>query len=332
MNINVTLYDISYSSVREISQLIKNIDPISIVFLGYRSLMELILLRISKNLNVKTIYLEHGLYTKDTESLNRGNLFNNPVKTLKKYLFFLFKYFQLTLYFSFKEIKYFRECFLKNNFRDNKFDEAIFFAEYGFQKLNPVFDYDRNNIHFCGYPLFKDENDKIHVDKIGSGVLYVHQPFILNNQTKIDYDNEKKYIIELKNTFSTNSDFTLLLHPRESKNKYIELFQEENIKVVQKPNEFRVFLENRLVIGHYSTALFYPLYFKIDTIIIDYPGVVIDPIFTDYCLYLKSIDKYEPNKITPKPNISNLLGTKNTYSNISFIINDLCNAKFFKKN
>lgn len=324
---NIVLYDISELSVKKISKIISEINPKYTLFLGYRSLAELFLLRLCKNLKIKTVYLEHGLYTHDTKKINKKRLIKDTKKTVKKYSLFILKFAQLMILYSIKEISHFYQCFIKNNYSKNRFDEALFFSEYGFKGLNQVFNYSEKDVYYCGYPLFKEASQINYSVKQSNDVLYVHQPFILNKQAKISYEEEIEYILNMKNKLSNTFDkFTVLLHPREDLGHYERLLHEHNIDVIQRPNDYTVFLDKRLVIGHYSTALLYPLFFQIKTIIVDYPSVKIDPIFTNYCDYFTDTTQLKVNmndKKAAQVDISNLLGPHNTYKNIADILNKL---------
>lgn len=323
---NVELYDITSLSTRRIKKLIVYINPDYVLFLGYRSLMELILLRLCKHLKIKAVYLEHGLFTKDTKKLNSSRLFKDFFKTFNKYSTFLLKYLQLTLTASYKELSYLYKCFIKNNFISNKFDKALFFSEYGFKGLNPVFQYNKEQVVFCGYPLFKDNSSIDYKTSDNKNILYVHQPFILNKQTSINYEEEKTFIIKIKQKLENNyKKFTILLHPRENLAIYKQIYTPNDINVIQKPNDYSVFLDNALVIGHYSTALFYPLFFKIRTLIIDYPSIEIDTLFSNYCQYVSNISEFDVLKkeMNTMKEARELIGPHNTFKNIANILNTI---------
>ena len=151
------------------------------------------------------------------------------------------------------------------------------------------------------------------------GVLYVHQPFILDNYTQISYEQEKIFITKLAENLATHyGKFTLLLHPRESLIRYQQLYTNTNINIMQSPNDYRLFASSSLVLGHYSTALLFSLYFDIPTFIIDYPSLLMPNIFTDV---FPHVDMESLNKNTiisnMSPNKEYLLGKGNTFENIS---------------
>ena len=56
------LYDAGRMNIKRIERTIKSINPVVTVFLSFKSLFEVLLLKIMQTLSVKTIYYQHGLY------------------------------------------------------------------------------------------------------------------------------------------------------------------------------------------------------------------------------------------------------------------------------
>ncbi|MFZ4400947.1 MAG: hypothetical protein ACOYO1_13000 [Bacteroidales bacterium] len=333
----IQLIDISNLSLRKILLLIKEINPGLYITLGYNSVMELLLSRVFKFLQIKTLYLEHGLFTKDTIS-DQSDLIKAGMKkeSIRKNVNFIIKYtgFLLVSKNLLKEAKIFLNAGLYKDYTQAKYDKAFFFGEYGFKNLNRLFNYSQDEIVYCGYPLFKSNEEIMNLGseplvKNTKDVIYVHQTFILNNQAYISYEDELKFInniwAQLKDSYD---QFFLLLHPRENLDKYINLYKSTGIKVIQAPNNYKVFIGKDLVIGHYSTALLYALFFKIKTIIINYPNTEIDKLFKDYCLFCENPNELKPFLSIKNPEnlflpSQNLLGTENNYEHISSLIYNL---------
>ena len=152
----------------------------------------------------------------------------------------------------------------------------------------------------------------------------MHQPFILNNQTSINCKEEVLFINEIWNKLRPFYDnFSILLHPRENLKLYQDRFQINGIKVIQQPNNYEVFLKSNLVIGHYSTVLLYPLFFRLETFIINYPGTKIDEVFKPYCQFFEDPEHIElhlqqmKESKDLKSDISGLIGPINSYENIA---------------
>ena len=109
--------DLSDYSIDKIQQTLKNLAPKAVIFLGFISIYELLMLRIVTDLGLKTIYLEHGIYSKETSSLPLNKIVNKFWDTMSKNLFFL------RLYRNFiqlssnpkQEKRLFKQCIIKKN-------------------------------------------------------------------------------------------------------------------------------------------------------------------------------------------------------------------------
>jgi hypothetical protein len=326
-----TYYDVSVLREKEIEELLQKLNPLKVIFPTYRSLNELLINRICCKLNIQTVYLEHGLYSKDTEILNIASARKCKIQTLKKYWTFS-KYYTIFILRSgniLRELNVLYRAFFKNEYNCTKFNSALFFGEYGYRKLNHTFGFEDSEVRFCGYPLFESDEVKnqLQLSNNDDGtVLYVHQPFIKNKQTFISYEEERDYIVSFWSSINYKYDkFTLLLHPREDLLMYQELYKKIDIEIIQSPNDYKLFLNRSLVLGHYSTALLYALYFNRRTVIIDYPGTNIDDVFVDIVPYSRStaqLVSLVKNGIPyPKANmLSSFIGPNNTYENIAKMI------------
>ena len=82
--------DLSDFSVDEIQQTLKKLAPEAVILLGFVSIYELLMLRIATDFGLKTIYLEHGIFSKDTSSLPLKKLIYKFWGTSIKNLFFFY--------------------------------------------------------------------------------------------------------------------------------------------------------------------------------------------------------------------------------------------------
>jgi len=330
----IELIDISNLGCRQIEAKMREIDPAAVVFLGYRSLIELLMLRICKRSGFPSVFLEHGLYTKDTNELNKSALTSRSRETVAKYANFIGKYLGWIFRRGPGEICILYDCFFRKDYSRSFFDKALFISTRGRNGLNPILKVPDADVQYCGYPIFADARDKLAAKDGEGGALYVHQPFILKKQTGIGYEDERGYMIQLKDHLQDKfGNLTLLLHPRENLSNYRLLYKQTGIEVIQKPNDPTVFSGRSLVIGHYSTALLVPLHFGIRTIVLDYPGTKIDDLFSQYCEYYHDICDIPSNERDArerKADIFDLLGPENTFEHVGDLINNLCAASFAK--
>jgi len=323
-----TTYDVSRMSAREIRNLIRTYAPSLCISLNFRSLLEQLVLRVSKNEGIPTLYLEHGILNKDNEHFKNIKDVPNRLLTIKRQLVMLWKMICYS-FISPSLMKSMADTFYvikKNDFKRVPFDWYFVYGERCFSYLKHIYpsaDQEKNT-KLVGYPLFNTARDAAEANKYlqedKEGILYVHQPFILDGITSVSYEEEKDYIVSLQKLYSSKfGRFTILLHPRESLERYRALYKDTRIEVVLSPNDFKQFINRKLVIGHYSTALLYALYLNVLTYIIDYPQATIQPIFKDIFLHFH-VDgtPYVSNGLlSDEWNPQWVLGEYNTYEHIS---------------
>lgn len=274
--------DISDKSINEINSILCELKPKAFVSLGFISIFELLMLRIAKQNGIKTIYLEHGLYSKETASLPFGKLIHNFFQTARKNLFFLRRYYQFAKSSGvFKyEMSVFWRCFRKKEYYLSKFDKAMFFAEYGREQIGKLFHYEDYEVEYINYPIAKTDVEFNVYSEIRNRPLtkekkatYIHQPFILDGLAKWSYEEERNYLVKIANLLKEYGySFSIQLHPRSDFSTYKRLFSETGIEL-QQGMERSDFKKYSLVVGHYSTALLYPIFFNIPVMLIDYPNV-----------------------------------------------------------
>ena len=321
---NIKEYDLSQISGQEIINILKYINPDICIFLNFRSMFEFLLQRICIHNNIKQIYLEHGLFSQNTLHFMTSRAKRNIKSTIcrqynlwKKYLGFLFCSKALT-----KELKILEQIYLKRNFSASPFDHYIVYSQREKDLLSKVFNMNNKNTSLVGYPIFNDKQEKTRLiiqHNNNNEVLYVHQPFILDGFATINYEQEKTYLISLKNILLRKYDrFTILLHPRENLSAYIRRFEDTDINIIQSPKDCTCYTNKSLILGHYSTALFYALYFDIPTVILNYPTVKNDPIYEECFETISDIKALliKDFKTNPTKKIY-MLGEINTYEYIA---------------
>lgn len=274
--------DLSDKSLTEIQQLLTALRPKAFVSLGFISIYELLMLRVCKGLGIKTIYLEHGIYSKETSSLPLGKLLHKFRTTVSKNLFFLRLYYQFVR--NSKDAKnerfVFWHCFRKKEYFYSKFDKALFFAEYGSHQISNLFHYEKQDIDYICYPLAKTTAEYLEYKKIAGLPLckdkkatLIHQPFILDGLAQWSYEEERDYFEKLaKKLRNEGYSFSIQLHPRSDAQMYRNLYAKTGIEILSGMQRMD-FKKYSLVLGYYSTALLYPLFFHIPIQIIDYPNV-----------------------------------------------------------
>lgn len=271
--------DLSDFSIDEIQQTLKELAPNAVILLGFVSIYELLMLRIATDLGIKTIYLEHGIFSKDTSSLPLKKLLYKFWGTSIKNLFFLRQYRDFIKRSSNpqQEKLIFKQCVLKRNYSESKFSKALFFSDYGYKHINKLFRYERPNIDFTNYPLTYNNESYKELNSLAltpltenKKAILIHQPFILDGLANWGYEDEREYIAKIAMEIKKYGyQMTLLIHPRENVERYRNLYETSDIIIKQNINK-KEYKEYSLAIGYYSTALLYPVFLHIPLLIIDY--------------------------------------------------------------
>lgn len=321
----ITLYDVGKNSYLENKRLIDKIAPVACIFLSFRSLWEFTFQRLCVSLNIPILYLEHGLFSHDTLVFRTNKMKEEIFPTLFRQMCFIRNEIGCILHSSNKpqELRLAWDVYKKGIFAKSPFEHYFLYSERSIDKLGKIYSL-RNgeNTTLIGYPIFNDEKQKMTIKSDAStnvGVLYVHQPLISDHIAQISYEEEKDWLIALKEKLSKYNRFTILLHPRSNLKEYKERFDGTGIEIIQSPNNYKLFASSSLVVGHYSTALLYALYFNKPTIIIDYPSVGNERTFSECFQQFHSIEELNTSEFraTSDDTKSYFVGEVNTYEHIA---------------
>lgn len=323
----VRYIDVSGMSFSKIDKIVENLDIDLWMNLNFRSLFELFFQRVSARHGIKHIYLQHGFFSQNTLHFKTNKAQKNVKSTIIRQVNFWKKYMGLLSHSKHicDELKIVIEVYFKGHFNSSPFNHYFIFSEREKTFLSKIYSPADSEITMVGYPIFSDSEEKSRlniapIDK--KEVLYVHQPFIIDSYTNIGYEEEKEYLLAIeKEILKKFNKFIVLLHPRENLEKYKERFSNTTISIVQSPNNYNCFADKSLILGHYSTALLYALYFNKPTIILKYPGTSNDSVFEDYFPVVNHIQDIYSLDVQVGVNDKNyLLGEVNTYEHIADII------------
>lgn len=324
-------YDVSFCSYSEIIDIIKGERIDLWVSLNFRSLFELLFQRTCALQGIKSVYLEHGFFSQNTLHFKTQKAQRYILETINRQLNFWWKYIGLLYSTSKKsqEWRVLRLVYFKNDFNLSPFDHYFIYSQREYNLLSKIFSLDESNTSLVGYPIFSSKKDKEAASAeltMNGEALYVHQPFILDGYATISYEQEKEYLLDLEKQLSKKyKRLIILLHPRENLSTYKKRFADTQIIIIQSPNNYSCFTDKSLIIGHYSTALLYALYFEKPTVILNYPTVKNDPVFQECFPTVESIEDIctidfhiDVNKKIP------FAGKENTYEHIAHEILKKC--------
>jgi len=276
--------------------------------------------------------MDHGIASSNNITSNKK--FNKIIKLLK--------YIKIFIYHSLinkKNIIYdlytIFNIFLLKKYNRLKFNYAIFFSEYNRQELSGIIKTNFNKYDIVGYPIFssmrqnleKRTNENLIDEK---KILYIHQPFILDKLSEIDYSLEKCYIMKIYDVVIKNKyELIIKIHPRESISNYSYLSNLPGCTLVENGDLTKYVMSSNIVLGHTSAALLTALYFDKPLILLHYPKTkfALPKIFTSNFSYyeLDSLDECiklsEQNSDLFKTNDREfLIGKRNSYQEIAISI------------
>ena len=304
------LIDISHISLNAILQIFQKYKPVGMLVLTFRSLFDLLINRIAHHCNVKTLYIEHGFFV-DVTALSFAMTdkkasvirYSNYVRKYIFFLIFISRNILLELQIIFKAIK-------KNDFSMAQYDYALFYADYGFQKINKLFKYPPEKVFFSGYPIAKNKKDLgCFESSVLTGqfskknkILFIQQPLLVDKLSNISYEEEAHYLMEIADIcIKEGYEFMFQVHPRENLERYTAVFKELEVTVLKNSSVEKSIAKSSIVIGHLSTALLSSIYFKKPLLLIYYPGL--DESFLDYFkdVGLKIKDTNQLRKVLSDP-------------------------------
>lgn len=319
----ITLIDVSNYSYKQANNLVKEISPDLFIFLSFRSILELTYLRICVKNAIPKVYLEHGLFSNDTLRFRPNKLKKDFGSTFRRQASFLWTHIGFILGNENKinELQLFSQIYFNKQFHNVPYEHYFLFSRRSFENYSKLFPMKEDeNATYVGYPIFDDEKQKSLASvTLGKGVLYVHQPLISDGIATISYEEEKRWLLKISSlVYDKYGSMTILLHPRANIADYKKRFYGTGVEIVKSPNNFKIFADKSLIIGHYSSALLYGLYFEKPTVVLDYPSTKNDPLFSEIFTYARSIDELSTLDIHINPEKKEyMLGKHNTFEFIA---------------
>ncbi|MCK4947501.1 MAG: hypothetical protein KAS46_03895 [Candidatus Aureabacteria bacterium] len=346
------LIDISYKSSKAILRIFQEHKPIGMIVLTFRSLFDLLINRIAQQCNVKTLYLEHGFFA-DITALRFGMA--NKKASIRRYLHFIGKYVYFIFFIArniFFELHIIYRAMKRNDYSKTQYDYALFYANYGFQKTNKLFKYDSKKVFFSGYPTTKNKSDIncfkknlcVSQPNIKKKILFIQQPLLLDKLSNISYAEEAQYLRKIANiSAEAGYEFVFQVHPRENSDRYAAVFKECDGIVVKSSSVEKSVAESEIVLGHFSTALFFGVVLSKPIILLYYPGL--DGQYLDYfkMVGVKASNIKELSQILSNPSIyfnksqeyeefiKEYIGQNNSFENQAQIIDEIVCCSTIRK-
>ena len=295
------MIDISDYNYTQTKKLFLQKQPAAIILPGFISIFELYILRLATSLSVPTIFLEHGIYSRETAHLPFKKLLSSHIcHILSRNLYFLYRYVSFAIQSKNirKELSILYNSLKHKDYSETQFSHALFFARYGFEHINQFFHYTQDKISFTGYPIANTNKEfdfykQLSTTRKSGKAIYIHQPFIKDQLTAWSYEDEKQMLLSIATKLKEEElALDIAVHPRESLSLYQKLYEGTGIGIKGK-NDKQEYASYDLAIGHYSTAIAYPIFFDKPIWIIDY-----DTIKATESSPYAPISSYKKNKIS----------------------------------
>jgi len=329
-------YDIGKLHIKKVIALFVKLRPEVVIFFHFKSFADYIVLRFTKLLNIKSLYLQHGIYySKVFKFVNISNL-----SSLKRYFFHLIQYIQFIFIKPknivnefFLAIKY----FLNNDLKGTKYDFTILFSKYSLDYIQDRFCFNQEKIKYSGFPVVQFQNQLTKITNLSKKekmILFLQEKYIPAH-TSITYNQEHEYFQTIINKcVNYNYLITLRLHPRVDHLFYKNLLAKDKVIIENDSNLYDQISAADIVIGNMSTALFGAVINKKPIITIFYPGFKkLTDIFDEITIKAPDYDSLEnifqsPDEWNKKLSlyddfIDKYIGRNNSFENQANTILDL---------
>lgn len=304
VNPDYTAIDIGKLSTYEITKLIKEINPVVINSFTFRSLYDILLLRISQVIGYKTVLIQHGLI------IDEAFVFTavNKISSFKRYYWLCKKLFQFLIGLKIDRISEFSDFYSSiahNDFKSIKHDYCILYSEYYFQMMKKHIHFNPMQVHYSGFPLAQKESDLINTndDIYYNTILFIHQP--LNKVNYVTDNTEIEYLKNISKICNQNNyQMILRMHPRDDADLYHKELENSNVRLDIENNLIESVRKSDLILGQYSTALYAAIILKKPIVITYYPGYdMTNNVFSSVAMFAK--DGNELDEIIKRKNVWN---------------------------
>ena len=335
-SIEYVSYDIGRLNIKKVIALLEKQRPDAVLFFHFKSFADYIVLRLTKLLNIRSIYLQHGAYS--------SKVFNfvtvSKVSGLKRYLFHFRQFVQFIFVKSVNivnELNLVIKYFINNNLKGTKYNYTILYSKYNLDYIQEKFSFNEEQVRYSGFPVvqFQDQlKSTTNLSKKEKRILFLQEKMI-PAYTTISFNQEHEYFQNIINKcVKYNYNITMRLHPRVDYEFYNKMLENDEITIDNDTSLFNQILAADFIIGNMSTALYAAVINKKPIITIFYPNFKkITNIFNEIAINAPDYNTLEnifqsPNKWNKKLSlyddfIDKYIGRNNSYENQVKTILDL---------
>lgn len=263
-----------------IVKIIKDSNLDFMIFFSPGQIFDVFITAICKENKIKTIYYQHGLGLPfgsfSMETISRGKSITDRIKSFRRYLYFYSTISANTLFVNNKI--YVAKLILKRSVQVFFMHGSSIYPKYGLKEFHCDIGlvYGENDkeyliksngfkvedIYVGGYPILRSSGQNNGLPK--NFILYISSGLLASKVIPSSIQEERNFYISLANKAKNKgNNLVIKLHPTED----LDLFQNyvegyKNVFVYKDYNLSDLVERANLVIGDYSTALFYPIKYK----------------------------------------------------------------------
>lgn len=247
--------EIKTSSLNKIAEVIKKIDPVAIIISNNKSLSNLIILRLAYILSIRSIYMQHGIFSSRVVFLKPDSYF----KSIRKFLRLLYIYFQFcnygeytiyrlskALYLIYKKKQLYTQYNLLNN--------ALVFSMHDLKHVNEEMGIKKENIFITGYP---GSNREYKTESSKKNIVLLFQQTLGRFKGIYSYDEEIELYAKINEYCNKlNKKLIIKLHPNEKLENFSSHHLFNKLCFYDDMDNFdAIFSKTEIVLSRYSTAL-----------------------------------------------------------------------------
>jgi len=262
---------------------LRKIDLDVMVFFTPGQILDVYIMSICKEMNIKTVYFQHGLgldlTSFDPKTLNQDKSLKTKFTSIKRFSFFLFFFFVNSfsvqkkriivknIFDKLKQLFNPGKPYPKYGLPNNHCDQAIVYGKSDLEYLTKVNGFEISEVHIGSYPFMLPEEHlkgSKQIEETKTKVFYISSALRASKVIPISEKQEFEFYHKLiRIVTELGFQLSIKLHPIEILSKFEkELEGYSNFKLYKDSNLADLTMEADIVIGDYSTALLYPVKYK----------------------------------------------------------------------
>ncbi|HWY37105.1 MAG TPA: hypothetical protein VNY73_01005 [Bacteroidia bacterium] len=268
--------EVFWNDYKNPDQIIDDLQISRIIFQNLIDIKQTSLNICAKARGIKTFFLDHGITTEASFSMEKHRNVNNkqmfrkvPLHfrdILKNRYFYYYsvKYIRFKSLFNFMRLPFYSSFFgffkalHTMTFKERAPSECILFCRPNLSEVEYLYQVKEfSKVHYTGIPFFDLYHTKNDQQVVKKQLTYIDHPYFESSFFGWDANHHKSIALKLNECAIKNDLFIYVkLHPASSKNLWDSYdLDEKHIKVVQSGDYTNTYLSSELILGYSSTLL-----------------------------------------------------------------------------